>query len=275
MNGIVPPRAPGIYKITCIPTKKIYIGSASDLRHRKNDHIRNLRQNKHANPKLQNAWNKYGEDAFIFEVLELVLLMSLTAREQYWFSKLSPFGRKGFNIATEAGSTLGVKRSPEYIEKMRQRKTSPETIEKLRIANLGRKDPPELVEKRRQANLGKKQPPEAIEKTRQANIGRKFSPEHREKLRQAKLGKKQSPEHVKKRNQPHIGSKRSPETRERMRQAQLGNQNRLGKGKSPEEIEKIRQYSIVKKMSPEAIENMRQAKRAYYAKKRQVDDATS
>src|SRR5260221_216219 len=116
MNDI--PATSGIYKITCTVNKRIYIGSAVNLRKRQINHFSELQKNKHRNPKLQNAWNKYGEEAFTFEVLEYVLPMSLTAREQYWFKKLKPFGRKGFNIAHEAGSSLGIKRSPESRTKM-------------------------------------------------------------------------------------------------------------------------------------------------------------
>jgi len=57
---------------------------------------------------LQAAWNKYGPDVFTFEVLEYVLPMSLTAREQYWFEKLKPFDKKGFNLDRVAGSSLVV-----------------------------------------------------------------------------------------------------------------------------------------------------------------------
>src|SRR6266568_3736081 len=182
------PAAPGVYKITCTVTKKIYIGSALDLHHRQVVHFRKLRQNKHHNRYLQRAFDKYGPDAFTFEVLEFVLPIFLTAREQYWFDKLKPFGRKGFNIAREAGSSLGVKRSPEAVENSRLghlgHKVSPETREKLRQANLGKPNPmlgrkhtPEAIEKIIQAkrgksngNLGKKHKPEWIEKTRKTYI---------------------------------------------------------------------------------------------------------
>ncbi len=215
-NGNIPSTS-GIYKITCTANKKIYIGSAVNLQQRKKGHFSCLRRNEHVNKHLQNAWNKYGEQTFIFEVLEYVLPMSLTAREQYWFKKLKPFDRKGFNIAREAGSTLGYKYAPETIEKMRGMKRSPEARVNISRAALGRKRSAESIEKSRQGNLGKKQPSEAIEKTRQAQLGHMVSPETREKLRQARLGKKRSPESVKKSADGHRGMKKSPETRERMR----------------------------------------------------------
>lgn len=200
------PTASGIYKIICTANKKIYIGSSINLRDRRNAHFSELRRNKHGNRHLQNAWNKYGEQAFTFEVVEFVLPMSLTSREQHWLNLLSPFGKKGFNLAPEAGSSLGVKRlpcAPETIEKIRQgnlgKNVSPETREKLRgnTYALGHKRSLETREKMRQAklgnkyslgnkhNLGRKQTPKHIEHNRRANFGREFTTEHRAKLRQA------------------------------------------------------------------------------------------
>ncbi len=191
------PATSGIYKITCTANKKFYIGSAVNLSHRQWDHFSFLRRNKHKNPHLQRAWNKYGEPVFTFEVLEFVLPISLTAREQYWFKKLKPFGKRGFNIAHTAGSNLGMKQSLETIAKraatlaVTSKKRSPEAIEKSRLGNLGKKMSPEAIEKMRQSKLGK--PPH--------NRGKKASLETREKQRQSKLGKKRSLESVEKQMQ--------------------------------------------------------------------------
>ncbi len=162
-----PPATSGIYKITCTANKKIYIGSAINLRLRRKDHFGMLRRGKHENPKLQNAWNKYGEQAFTFEVLELVLSMSLTAREQYWFNKLKPFGNKGFNIARIAGSNLGRKNSPEQIEKMKQ-------------AQSGRIGMPSPYKGRTSSS-------EVRERIRQGNLGKRYNTATREKMRQSAL----------------------------------------------------------------------------------------
>lgn len=62
----------GIYKITNKINGKFYIGSSNNLRKRLQDHKRELRAGKHTNKHLQASWNKYGEDSFDFEVLEIV-----------------------------------------------------------------------------------------------------------------------------------------------------------------------------------------------------------
>jgi group I intron endonuclease len=239
-NGNLIPNASGIYKITCTTNKRIYIGSAVSLRKRKSEHFSYLQQNKHINPHLQNAWNKYGEQAFTFEILEYVLPMSLTAREQYWLNKLKPFGNKGFNIARDTVAThLGRKHTPEHTEKIRQsnlgRKQTPKARENMRQAHLGKKLSSEHIENARQAQIGHEVSLEAREKSRQAQIGKKKSPETIEKMRQAKLGKKRTPEQIENSRQSHIGLKRSPETRARMSAAQIGH------AVSPEQRQNIRQ----------------------------------
>lgn len=177
------PSTSGIYRITCTISKKPYIGSAVNLRQRHTNHFSMLRCNSHHSISLQRAWNKYGEDAFTFEVLELALIPFLIEREQHWLDKLKPFGRKGYNILPAAGSRLGSTHSPESRAKMSQSRmgntnragkmASPETRAKLSAAGLGKKHTPEHIEKVRQANLGKKASPEHIEKMRQGRTNTK------------------------------------------------------------------------------------------------------
>lgn len=103
------PRTSGIYQWLCVPSGKVYIGSAINLYLRRCEHLKLLRVNRHGNPHFQHAWNKYGESAFEFKVIELVLSSFLLEREQYWIDRLKAADKKrGFNIAKVAGSTLGV-----------------------------------------------------------------------------------------------------------------------------------------------------------------------
>lgn len=62
----------GIYKIQNHISNKCYIGSSVDIYYRMKDHRQTLEKNKHCNIKLQRAWNKYGENAFEFEVIEVL-----------------------------------------------------------------------------------------------------------------------------------------------------------------------------------------------------------
>lgn len=60
----------GIYIITNIINKKQYIGSSTDIRIRWRNHLKELKHNEHKNIAMQSDYNKYGKDAFIFEILD-------------------------------------------------------------------------------------------------------------------------------------------------------------------------------------------------------------
>ena len=62
----------GIYQIKNLKNDKIYIGSSKAIYKRWHDHKSKLLKNKHENPYLQNAWNKYGEEYFKLSIIEKV-----------------------------------------------------------------------------------------------------------------------------------------------------------------------------------------------------------
>lgn len=115
-------KQPGIYKITCKVNGKIYIGSAKCLHQRSRVHFSHLSIGKHKNPHLQAAFNLYGKNDFEFEVIEVVSeLKDLLPREQYWLDKTQCYDNSiGFNICKIAGSHLGVQRTQEFKDKIKQ-----------------------------------------------------------------------------------------------------------------------------------------------------------
>jgi group I intron endonuclease len=63
----------GVYEILCIENNKKYIGSTTkSFKERFNKHKTRLLSNTHENSHLQNAWNKYGADKFIFKILNII-----------------------------------------------------------------------------------------------------------------------------------------------------------------------------------------------------------
>lgn len=108
----------GIYIISNTENSKIYIGSTHNFKVRWKKHKSLLNKNKHHSKHLQNAWNKYGESVFDFQVFEYVCLDQLIAREQVWLDFFKPFKTQGYNICPTAGNSQGYTHSKETITKI-------------------------------------------------------------------------------------------------------------------------------------------------------------
>jgi len=195
------PRSAGIYRIDG-PTGGAYIGSAVDIRQRWHQHRWHLNANRHHSQHLQNAWNKYGKDAFSITVLEIVGDHStLFEKEQHHLDALfasAPLDRI-YNVCTIAGRVSGVPCSEE-----RKRKIS--------IANSGRSPSKEARQRMSDAHKGQK--PTNLTQLRQALIGHPVSEETRRKIAATKIGKPRSPETIKKMADGMRGMRPSKEQRD-------------------------------------------------------------
>jgi group I intron endonuclease len=114
----------GIYYIRNLINNRVYIGSSVDIIQRWIDHKKALRHNKHENQYLQNAWNKYGEQNFSFNIIRKVKFGDiLTCCEQIYLDLCESYERdKGYNICKYADN----------------HKPSKETVEKIRLASSGK-----------------------------------------------------------------------------------------------------------------------------------------
>lgn len=78
-------RGQWIYKIINLTNGKFYVGSTVDYKYRFKCHRARLRKDRHHSKHLQAAWNKYGEDNFLFKVIESIPEgESLQAAEDVW-----------------------------------------------------------------------------------------------------------------------------------------------------------------------------------------------
>ena len=93
----------GIYMFFNIVSGKRYIGSSVDIYSRIHEHIHNLNNNKSHNAHFQASWNKYGEDAFMFCVLEYCPEEIRFDREQYYINYLKPEYNLTLNIIANFG----------------------------------------------------------------------------------------------------------------------------------------------------------------------------
>lgn len=96
----------GVFQIRNITTGKIYVASSVNLDAIWNRHRAQLRFGAHPVGKLQEDWNKYGEDNFMYEVLSVLAQKDedihdpkreLKELEQMYLEELQPYGDKGYN----------------------------------------------------------------------------------------------------------------------------------------------------------------------------------
>lgn len=182
----------GIYKVTNTKTKKFYIGSSKNIEKRWKYHKKRLKGNYHENSRWQNAWNKYGEDCWIWEIIEeLNTNEELFERETFYLQQTRCFDKKiGYNISDNAFSP------------MRGKKHSKEIREKMSRNRKGKKKGPFTEEHRLAISEGWK-----------LRRLKPVSEETKAKLSKAKKGKKRSIEFVIKIR----GQKRTEESRNKMK----------------------------------------------------------
>ena len=153
----------GIYQITCLVNLKIYIGSTANFERRLKTHKTTLKNNKHKNPHLQSAFNKYGESNFIYEVVEYCEENNLKVAEQTWMDKTECYIReKGFNNCKLSDRPTGYKHTEAsrkiMSDKKKGTKQSAETIAKRVEILKGRKHSEESKKKMSEIKLGDKNP---------------------------------------------------------------------------------------------------------------------
>ena len=164
----------GIYKIINVINNRFYVGSAVDFRRRKRIHWWRLRRGDHANKHLQAAWNKYGEAAFVFVVVEEVPEELVLKAENVWLKE--HVGKDWcYNLATDATApTLGMSgeknpmwgrtftHTPEAKAKIarhsRNRRHRPESREKIRAYLVGKPRPAAVRAKIAAAVSGERNP---------------------------------------------------------------------------------------------------------------------
>ncbi len=115
------PNSAGIYQIINLVNGKIYVGSSNNLYNRKKSHLSCLRNNRHENPHLQSAWDKYKERNFDFEILQIVKdYKSIVGCEQFWLNSTCCTDRRyGYNIASNAQHpSLGLKKTEKTKKKL-------------------------------------------------------------------------------------------------------------------------------------------------------------
>ncbi len=153
----------GVYGIRHKTGGKIYVGSCSKkagIKARWVQHVRELNKGEHHSRYLQRAWDKHGEDAFEFVVLEACSPRRCLEREQWWMDHYQCYEAEyGYNMSRVAGNCTGVKHSEV-------------TRAKIGAAIKGKKQTPEWIKERTKGQKGSKRSPESCARISAAAIKR-------------------------------------------------------------------------------------------------------
>ena len=219
-------RRQGVYCITHLPSRLIYVGAALDIGRRWSVHLYGLRKGKHHSIRMQGLWDRDGDGSFSISVIEEVPSVSdLLAREQHWLDRLTPCNPAiGFNTLPFAHSTYGRTVSAETREKMaacnRGRKLTPEHLAAIKSANTGRSMPQSVKDKLSVTNKGRIITTEWRTKLAAANRGNVISLETRQKISASLKGRKFSPERIA--NMKGFTGQHTQETKDKISRAKKG-----------------------------------------------------
>lgn len=101
----------GIFQIKNTQNGKLFIGSTRNLKSINGQQFQ-LEMGSHRNPALQREWNEFGQNAFTFEVLEVLEKPesgyfdeadALKKAKAKWLEQLQPFGERGYHQGDKTG----------------------------------------------------------------------------------------------------------------------------------------------------------------------------
>lgn len=170
----------GIYRIIQKSSGKSYIGQTKmTFIKRYWHHNWKLNDNSHDNRHLQNAWNKYGEDDFNFEIIHILdKHVDMNELEIGYIKQYNSYS-KGFNLTTGGEGKKDCPTSDRAKRIIGQ---------KNRIHNLGKKASEETKTKMRASSPRRKLTQDQVEKLRQSRIGSKHTEESKQKMSESHLG---------------------------------------------------------------------------------------
>ena len=222
----------GIYQIRNIVNNHVYIGSSANIYKRLQWHFIELDRCKHHNLHLQNAYNKYGVENFVWDILIMCDSGMLLLYEQRFIDGWKP----AYNISNIAGKV-------EFTDDVRHKLSVASSANMKGNTRLkGHK-----MSDSHKANISKAQKgiqrtvlsEEAKLKISDAKKGTKHTIATKKAISDSLCGRKLTEEVKEKMSKAQTGRKVSDETRMKISNAKLGNHYRKGKKASDESRNKM------------------------------------
>jgi hypothetical protein len=100
------PPAAGIYRITNTVNGKVFLGKGMNVRGILNSQQMQLQFGSHKNSDLQQDYNRFGVEKFLFEVIDQLdpsnrssdeIRQDLDELEELWMEKLQPYEERGYH----------------------------------------------------------------------------------------------------------------------------------------------------------------------------------
>lgn len=211
-----------IYAIRCSTSGKYYIGQTINVKHRLLQHQKELERNDHFNDHLQRSFNLYGEESFVFAIIDTCDLSVLDSREIFWINHFKSYDPKyGFN--RQYGGVKSRKHTAEVRQKMsdshkgkKRRPLSEETKAKISASNKGRVVTDETRKRQSDSHKGKKWGEEQKRKMKEIIRNVVRTPEWRKNISNGLRGKKRTPEFAKAVGDRCRGKKHTDEHKEKI-----------------------------------------------------------
>lgn len=183
-----------IYVFTNRLNSKKYVGQSINPEVRYKQHFKDARND---NLLFHNALTKYGEEGFIFEIIEEnIPLNTISDREKYWIAELNTKKPNGYNLTDGGEGTFGYKHTDESKIKMSETKKgvfthfqSEETRNKISESNKGREPSDYCIQRIKETRTGTHLSEETKKKLSESTKGIPKTPEHIEKVKQSLANK--------------------------------------------------------------------------------------
>jgi len=192
-------RTTGIYSITCKINNRKYIGQSKDIASRWKTHLYELRRGTHHTESLQEDWNKYTYEDFVFQIEYICTKKYLTFHEiRIWELYENNYnGKPNKNTYPEPTEETKRKMSDSH----KGKKFSAEHKRKLSEKGKLRTHSEETKRKISKSNKGKAKSKEHRRNISEARKGTTHSEETKRKMSKTRKGKTQSEEHKRKRSE--------------------------------------------------------------------------